>query len=108
MTKNQEIQRLTRFAATLPEGSYLDEMFKQIVPQFEHDTRSDMFVEFDVVGFNDEMEREVKRRDDLRLEVASLSKAKEQLQLDIRVLKSRLDDSKREAANTIETLKRII
>jgi septal ring factor EnvC (AmiA/AmiB activator) len=42
MTKSEEIETLRTFAKNLPKRSYLADLFKHLIPQFEQDIRSDI------------------------------------------------------------------
>jgi chromosome segregation ATPase len=93
MTKSEEIETLKTIVKNLPKRSYLAELFKHIVPQFERDVRSDFLtlpdikaIEHDLLQFQDQVKREaaqvnalIRQRQELVNEISELKYRESQI-----------------------------
>lgn len=98
MTKSEEIETLKTIVKNLPKRSYLAELFKHIVPQFERDVRSDFLtlpdinaIEHDLLQFQDQVKREAAQVNALLRQKAALVDELSSLRCTEREVKARLE-----------------
>lgn len=84
MTKNEEIEALKKFAASLPKDSYLYAAISYLVPQFESDIRSDIISNIELRGM---CRATVEAREQYR----DISKLVEQKKQELQTLQERAD-----------------